>query len=482
VEPPIKKTRSRKSLCKPSEKAHHNAEDAKTNPLIVSLVGILKTLTHPEHLITHSDKNPNHIYNGNLLASAKARRSLAMMAKSGALGAAANGNSHIQQLVANSSDEEMDVDPIGDDDGDVEVVGSDDSESSTSTSSGPIPTKEVTKVLHAFQDSSGQLLDEKYHTDQHQDISEFMLHLLEYAHDQLNTKKPFGYGPPLPSTTSSSSSPPTSSTTSVAATPTKGSTTSTSKRSSSSKGSSVQSSSSSSSTTVIESPRSIAHAAEYATLPKLEMDCKDWYVYMASNQSPVTNSFDGLLRRTRKCPNDHTFTSYEIFRILTLHFEDENAKECMLEDMFASLRKPEILDCRCSTCGGNDNKTFSQVTDVYILPKYLIITLGRFKGSASDQSWWAHKIKTRVKFPLDNLNMAPLFDIAAGQPSPVYNLVAISNHKGSSIHGGHYFSYVRSWSNSEHWVCLNDTTVKEVRTDAIVSNQAYMLFYERQDS
>lgn len=442
-----KKTRSRKSWCKYPDLPPHNPEDAKSNPLIASLVSILKTLSHPEHLIQHLDKGRNGTYPGRVGPGALKFRG------SNPFPGYSNGTHHsstnsrkgssYQQLIANSSDEDMDVDPIGDDDEDGdEVVATGSSTSATSSiQSEPVPSKEVTKVLQAFQNSSGQLLDEKYYTDQHQDISEFILHLLEYTHDQLNTKKPLQL-PPVPHT------------------PVK-------------KGRKALA--------VAESPRSVAHAADYHNLSRLEMECKDWYHYTATNSSPISDSFDGLLRRKRICPKGHTFTSYEIFRILTLHFEDENAKEDTLEHMFHTLRKPEFLDCRCSECGGNDNKNFSQVTDVYILPKYLIITLGRFKGNANDQSWWAHKIKTRVKFPLDNLNMAPLFDIAPGQPTPIYNLVAISNHKGSSIQGGHYFSYVRSFHNSEHWVCLNDTTVKEVRTDAIVTNQAYMLFYERQD-
>ena len=454
-----KKARSRKSWIKYPDAPPHNPEDAKFNPLVASLVSILKTLAHPEYLIQHHDRSANASYPGCVGPDAHRFRGFPFNKNgNGSLHRHLNGSSSsnksphgIQQhLIANSSDEDMDVDPIGDDE----------ASSSTTSSSSLIPTgndkeeaheavpsKEVTKVLQAFQNSSGQLLDEKYYTDQHQDISEFILHLLEYMHDQLNTKKPLVAPPPQ--------SPAPKKRAGSGNRPSQG---------------------------PIESPRSLAHAQDYPKLSKLEMECKEWYHYMATNQSPVTDSFDGLLRRSRTCPKGHTFTSYEIFRILTLHFEDENAKECTLEDMFASIRKPEILDCRCSQCGGNDDKTFQQVTDVYILPKYLILTLGRFKGSASDQSWWAHKIKTRVKFPLDNLNMAPLFDIADGQPAPTYNLVAISNHKGSSIHGGHYFSYVRTWSNSEHWVCLNDNTVKEVRTDAIVSPQAYMLFYERQDA
>jgi ubiquitin C-terminal hydrolase len=87
--------------------------------------------------------------------------------------------------------------------------------------------------------------------------------------------------------------------------------------------------------------------------------------------------------------------------------EVDDMKEINLEDMFTKFRSPETLECRCSKCGGSDNKIFTQQTELYILPKYLIITLGRFKtavkagrGRGADR-WWAHKIKTKVKFPIN---------------------------------------------------------------------------------
>jgi ubiquitin C-terminal hydrolase len=79
------------------------------------------------------------------------------------------------------------------------------------------------------------------------------------------------------------------------------------------------------------------------------------------------------------------------------------------------------------------------------------------------------------------LDVREHFDICDGQPAPVYNLVAICNHKGS-LNGGHYFSYARSSPTGQLWISLNDQQVKTVRNSSLISNQAYVLFYERVSS
>lgn len=278
-----------------------------------------------------------------------------------------------------------------------------------------IDYQDMISALLSFKESSGFSLDKKYLTDQLQDINEFITQLLEYIHQQSLKLK---------------------------------------KKKSLKKDSLLSSSS-----------------------------YEQWRNYIQFNQSFIVNNFDGLLRRKRVCPNGHTSLSYEVFRTLTLHFDDFNERELSLGHMLMKFKSPEVIECRCSSCGGKDNKLFSQTTDVYLFPKYLILTLGRFQGCINSNgkmySWWAHKIKTRVKFPTDNLDMTKYFDIGPDQMKPVYSLIAVSNHKGTSLHGGHYFSYIRASKKSSTWVLLNDNMIKTVHKDSIITNQAYMLFYER---
>jgi ubiquitin C-terminal hydrolase len=110
--------------------------------------------------------------------------------------------------------------------------------------------RELGRILRAFKDASGAVLDDKYLGDQHQDINEFIMQLLEYTHQQFRKHK------------------------------------------------------------------------IYSQLEHMYLrDCMEWNKYINSNNSPVVTSFDGFLRRTRSCPRGHTFSNFDIFRTLTLHFD-----------------------------------------------------------------------------------------------------------------------------------------------------------------
>jgi len=49
-------------------------------------------------------------------------------------------------------------------------------------------SRQLVGVLRAFKQSSGELLDDKYLGTDQQDISEFVMHLLEYTHLQLKNR------------------------------------------------------------------------------------------------------------------------------------------------------------------------------------------------------------------------------------------------------------------------------------------------------
>ncbi|KAJ8280946.1 hypothetical protein GJAV_G00061360 [Gymnothorax javanicus] len=60
---------------------------------------------------------------------------------------------------------------------------------------------------------------------------------------------------------------------------------------------------------------------------------------------------------------------------------------------------------------------------------------------------------------------------------PVYNLYATSCHSGI-LGGGHYVTYAKN--PNEKWYCYNDSSCKEVQSEEIDSDSAYILFYEQQ--
>ncbi|XP_066519840.1 ubiquitin carboxyl-terminal hydrolase 32 isoform X1 [Hoplias malabaricus] len=60
---------------------------------------------------------------------------------------------------------------------------------------------------------------------------------------------------------------------------------------------------------------------------------------------------------------------------------------------------------------------------------------------------------------------------------PIYNLYAISCHSGI-MGGGHYVTYAKN--PNEKWYCYNDSSCKEVHSEEIDTDSAYILFYEQQ--
>ncbi|XP_029301788.1 ubiquitin carboxyl-terminal hydrolase 32 isoform X7 [Cottoperca gobio] len=59
----------------------------------------------------------------------------------------------------------------------------------------------------------------------------------------------------------------------------------------------------------------------------------------------------------------------------------------------------------------------------------------------------------------------------------IYNLYAISCHSGI-MGGGHYVTYAKN--PKEKWYCYNDSSCKEVHSEEIDTDSAYILFYEQQ--
>uniref|UniRef100_A0A4W4HU81 Ubiquitin carboxyl-terminal hydrolase 32 n=1 Tax=Electrophorus electricus TaxID=8005 RepID=A0A4W4HU81_ELEEL len=60
---------------------------------------------------------------------------------------------------------------------------------------------------------------------------------------------------------------------------------------------------------------------------------------------------------------------------------------------------------------------------------------------------------------------------------PIYNLYAISCHSGI-LGGGHYVTYAKN--PNDKWYCYNDSSCKEVHSEEIETDSAYILFYEQQ--
>ena len=164
-------------------------------------------------------------------------------------------------------------------------------------------------------------------------------------------------------------------------------------------------------------------------------------------------------------PSEKTLTIFDLF-------------ENYVKESYLTLYKNQngdIIDERwfCDKC--NTKVNAKTKNSIWELPKYLIISLGRYQYFPRPC-----KINTNVVYPLENLDMNN-FHSGFKNESMKYNLYAVSNHFGNQS-GGHYTAYRKNPDNK--WYSFNDETVGEIPNpeSIVVSNNAYCLFYERTPS
>ena len=132
-----------------------------------------------------------------------------------------------------------------------------------------------------------------------------------------------------------------------------------------------------------------------------------------------------------------------------------------LNDLINNFISEETLQLNnkwlCSKCKEYQT-AYKQIT-ITKFPNILIIQLKRFTKY--------NKLTNLVRFPIKNLKIA----------QNTYNLFAIVNHFGS-ISSGHYTAYTyRSIINK--WYEFNDTKIIEINENKLISNAAYVLFYNK---
>ncbi|XP_024541160.1 ubiquitin carboxyl-terminal hydrolase 18 [Selaginella moellendorffii] len=181
--------------------------------------------------------------------------------------------------------------------------------------------------------------------------------------------------------------------------------------------------------------------------------------------------FGGHLQSQVKCMQcGHESNRYE--NMMDLAVEIQGAVES-LEDGLAQFTAPEWLDgenkYKCDRCNGYVKA--SKRLSVYEAPNILTIALKRF------QSGKFGKLNKRVTFP-EALNISPYMS-GEGDKPPLYRLYAVVVHVDmlNASFFGHYICYVRDMTGT--WYKVDDSKVKEVDTEKVMSQKAYMLMYSR---
>jgi uncharacterized UBP type Zn finger protein len=150
----------------------------------------------------------------------------------------------------------------------------------------------------------------------------------------------------------------------------------------------------------------------------------------------------------------------------------------------------------CTSCNSLQNATkqliMARDEQKNILPPdYLIFTLNRFIYQANNGNVAANlKIMEQVDYPTRiEINT---YDITTSrQVIESYSLLAIVVHSGSSLHYGHYYTYmvcnqIEMNGNVDNWYLANDSHITKVSFESLSSNQnifkddtPYLLFYSK---
>lgn len=129
------------------------------------------------------------------------------------------------------------------------------------------------------------------------------------------------------------------------------------------------------------------------------------------------------------------------------------------------------------------------VSYIWRAPQYLILHLSRFEYVTTDQLQGIEfnfdsrkrKVDVKVDFPVVGLDLGEYMhpDAKKEGESYLYDLIAVCNHDGN-VDSGHYVASCRDENEGKpRWFSYNDMDVEEMEESEIVSENAYMLIYQR---
>lgn len=172
----------------------------------------------------------------------------------------------------------------------------------------------------------------------------------------------------------------------------------------------------------------------------------------------------------------------QVKEIQTSEKEELSTSNITIYDCLYQFTQEEKLEkgneWYCSNC--RSHRLASKKMDIFKSADFLILHLKRFK-SAKIQGYSSFfglnsetkKIKEFVKFPLKNLDLSNY--ILDNSGPLIYDLYAVSNHYGS-LSNGHYTAFAKS---KNEWYEFDDSNVNRIGESKVITEAAYILFYEK---
>jgi len=213
-----------------------------------------------------------------------------------------------------------------------------------------------------------------------------------------------------------------------------------------------------------------------------------WRQHQSKEYSPLKEMFNGMTLITNKCSCCSKISNtFEPFNMLQLQIPSEDcSKDFTIEEILEQYMKEEEYDkdnlYNCDLCGFK-NKA-KRKHNLWKTAKVLIIHFVRFKKDNFAQI--AKKKTNNIKYPIYDLDMSKYFnDESPYKNKSKYNLLGVNLHKGfgpNGINSGHYTSIVKNRFDN-NWYLFNDEhdLIKATQKDDLQNENAYMLFYYRND-
>lgn len=196
-------------------------------------------------------------------------------------------------------------------------------------------------------------------------------------------------------------------------------------------------------------------------LKSLEEDFKKYH----NHEIYIFKNFAFEIHKTIKCTECNSSRShiYPSYSLPLMIFKSSNLNEC-LKSFFMSQNGIQ-------TCKNCNRKTLTEFTEkILSLPKVCIFQLQRMGMNLK-------KNNELVDFPIENLNLSEF--LLSKKQAENYDLIAVSNHIGSSVRNGHYTSFVKFFLFEQDWYSLDDRNVVKLNKNEIKSPNNYILFYEQ---
>ncbi|XP_052189322.1 ubiquitin carboxyl-terminal hydrolase 16 [Diospyros lotus] len=182
-------------------------------------------------------------------------------------------------------------------------------------------------------------------------------------------------------------------------------------------------------------------------------------------------TFGGYLRSKIKCMKcGGKSEQHERMMDLTVEIEGDIGT---LEEALRRFTGTEILDgenkYKCSRCRSYERA--KKKLKVLEAPNVLTIALKRF------QSGKFGKLNKSIRFP-EILDLAPYMS-GTSDKSPIYKLYGVVVHLDvmNATFSGHYVCYAKNIQNK--WFKFDDSTVKPVDLETVLTKRAYILLYAR---